>query len=147
MNKLKLILPIVLFSLTISAQNQPKDIADTFFNDYKEKGADVALDNLYKTNNWISRNGDAVTQLKSQMMGLSKDFIGEYYGKELILEKRLSDSYILLSYLVKYDRQPLRFTFQFYKPNGEWRIQSFSYDGDIDDEIVESAKLYHFRLN
>ena len=54
---------------------------------------------------------------------------------------------ILKSYLVKYDRQPIRFTFQFYKPNKEWRIHSFKYDGNIDDEIEEAAKLYYFKLD
>ena len=81
-------------------------------------------------------------KLKNQMEGLTEDFIGKYYGFELIAEKKITDSYILLSYLVKYDRQPLRFTFQYYKPNDEWRLYSFEYDGNLDAELEESAKIY-----
>ncbi len=128
------------------SQAQPKAVAELFFKEFKEKGASVAIDNLYSPNKWISRSGDAVINLKNQLEGLNVDYVGAYYGHELMFEKKLTDSFILLSYLVKYDRQPIRFTFQFYKPNDKWIIHSFKYDGNIEDEIEESAKLYNFRL-
>lgn len=128
------------------SQTQPKTVAELFFKEFKEKGASVAIDNLYSPNKWILRSGDAVIQLKNQLEGLNEEYVGAYYGQELMFEKKLTDSFILLSYLVKYDRQPIRFTFQFYKPNDKWVIHSFKFDGNIGDEIEESAKLYNFRL-
>ena len=104
------------------------------------------MDNLYKNNKWINRATDAITNLKQQLEALNEDYVGKYYGYELITEKKLSDSFILMSYLVKYDRQPIRFTFQFYKPNNEWITFSFKYDGNIDEEIEESAKVYYLNL-
>ncbi|MDY7395762.1 hypothetical protein UMM65_10945 [Aureibaculum sp. 2210JD6-5] len=145
---LKAYLTIILvsFSLISFAQNSPKEIVSKFFTDYKNEGASKALDNLYSNNKWMNRATDAITQLKQQLGTLDEDYVGKYYGYELIVEKKLSDSFILMSYLVKFDRQPIRFTFQFYKPDNEWRTHSFKYDGSIDDEIEESAKVYYLDL-
>tara|TARA_R110002111_G_scaffold129666_2_gene194472 strand:- start:787 stop:1233 length:447 start_codon:yes stop_codon:yes gene_type:complete len=144
----KIALFLCLFGcLSVFSQNESTDIVHGFFNNFEEKGATIALDELYGTNEWISRSSDAISKVKTQLEGLNEDFVGKYYGYELILEKKLSDSYILMSYLVKYDRQPIRFTFQFYKPNDTWRIQSFSFDGDLDEEIEEAAKLYRYKLD
>lgn len=147
MKKIIIVIPFLLLTFVSLAQKSPKEIVDQFFEEFSTKGSSEALDNLYKPNKWITRNTDAITQLKSQIDGLNEDYVGKYHGYEFILEKRLADSYILMSYLVKYDRQPIRFTFQFYKPNKEWVIQSFIFDGDMDEEVKEAAKLYNFRLN
>lgn len=101
------------------------------------------MDELYSTNPWMQRNIDAVTKLKNEMEGLNENFVGKYYGYELITEKRISNSYLLQSYLVKYDRQPIRYTFQFYKPDKTWIINSFQYDGGLESELEESAKIYN----
>ena len=114
-----------------------------FFNIYRTESVSDALDKLYQTNQWVQRNLDAVTKLKNEMEGLNLDYVGKCYGYELITEKSISDSYILQSYLVKYDRQPIRFTFQFYKPENEWRIYAFKFDANLDDELEESAKIYY----
>jgi len=140
-----LIVALFLFNITGNAQSTPTEIADTFFKDYVKSGSSIALDNLYSTNKWMTRSADAIVNLKSQMEGLNDDYVGKYYGYELIVEKRLTESFVLLSYLVKYDRQPLRFTFQFYKPNDAWMIFSFQYDGNMDEEIEEAAKLYYLK--
>jgi hypothetical protein len=54
---------------------------------------------------------------------------------------------MLYSYLVKYDRQPLRFIFKFYKPNDKWVLYSYALDDSLDDEIQEAAKLYYLNLD
>ena len=95
----------------------------------------------------MDRATDAITNLKNQLEGLNEDYVGKYYGHELIVEKKLAESYILLNYLVKFDRQPIRYTFLFYQPDDKWLIYSFQFDGGIDDEIVEVAKLYYLDLD
>ncbi|MGB1308027.1 MAG: hypothetical protein ACPG6B_03895 [Oceanihabitans sp.] len=134
------------FSTISFAQNKPEEIVAKFFTEYQNEGASKALDNLYSNNKWMNRKTDAITKLKQQFGTLNEDYVGKYYGYELIVEKKLSNSYILLSYLVKFERQPIRFTFQFYKPDNEWLTQSFKYDGNIDEEIEESAKVYYLEL-
>ncbi len=146
MKKSSILILVFFITLVSFSQTQPKDKAELFFKEFKENGSSVALDNLYNSNKWISRSGDALIQLKSQMEALNEDYVGKYYGEELMFQKKLTDSYVLLSYLVKYDRQPLRFTFHFYKPDDKWVIYSFKFDASIGEEIEESAKLYNFRL-
>jgi hypothetical protein len=145
----KLFFLLILLNISFNSfgQNTPEEIVSKFFAEYEKDGSSKALDNLYKNNEWMNRATDAITKLKQQLSSLNVDYVGEYYGYELIVEKKLSDSFILMSYLVKFDRQPIRFTFQFYRPNKEWRTHSFKYDGNIDDEIEESAKVYYLNLD
>lgn len=146
--KIKLLIIAICFGCTtMVAQEVTDDMVEIFFEKFKNEGSTVALDYVYSTNKWVSQSSDDVISLKNQMNNLTEDFVGKYYGYELILEKRLSDSYLLKSYLVKYGRQPLRFTFQFYKPDKEWRFHGFSFDGNLTEEIKEAAKLYNYRLN
>jgi hypothetical protein len=44
--------------------------------------------------------------------GYTVDYIGTYDGYESITRKQLSTCFIYMSYMVKYDRQPLPFTFE-----------------------------------
>jgi hypothetical protein len=142
-----LILPLFLLTLNAFAQKTPNDLVTKFFSDYEENGVSTALDNLYKTNKWLIRSTDAIVKLKTQMEGLNEDFVGKYYGYELIVEKKLTDSFLLQSYLVKFDRQPIRYTFEFYKPKDQWMIFGLQYDGNLDDEIEQAAKLYYLDLS
>ncbi|TXF87697.1 hypothetical protein FUA23_17965 [Neolewinella aurantiaca] len=125
-----------------TAQTEPELLVEKFFATYEESGSAAALDELYATSKWINKATDAVLQLKNKMEGLNEDYVGKYYGYELIVEKKISDSFVLLSYMVKFDRQPIRYTFQFYKPDDKWVTYSFQYDGNLSTELEEAAKIY-----
>ncbi|MCF8332257.1 MAG: hypothetical protein K9H84_07380 [Bacteroidales bacterium] len=144
--KTKLLITFIMLTVMGFSQDRPEEIVEQFFGEYQKKGAGTAIDNLYSTSQWISKKSDAIIQLKNKLEGLNEDYVGKYYGYEPIVEKKLSESYLLMSYLVKYDRQPIRFTFQFYKPDEEWVIYSFQFDSSISDEIEEAAKLYYLKL-
>ncbi len=128
------------------AQKSPKDLINDFFVTY-EKDAGKAVKDLYSTNPWTERKKDDIDQIISTVNGLSEDYIGKYYGFEIITTKKFSDSFILYSYLVKYERQPLRFTFKFYKPNDKWVLFSYALDDNLDDELEEAAKLFNLDLD
>lgn len=145
----KHLLPIVTLSFimilcqTINGQSTPEQLSEIFFETFQTEGSTEALDELYSTNPWMNKAEDAILKLKNQMEGLNEDYVGKYHGFEFIAEKSISDSYVLRSYMIKFDRQPLRFTFQFYKPDKTWRIYSFTYDGRLGSELEESAKLFY----
>lgn len=130
-------------SFNLSAQDNEQKIINNFFSNYEKKGIDIAVDELYKTNPWTTRIQDAINNVKTQLSKYDEELVGKYYGYERIVSKQLGNAYILHSYMVRFDRQPLRFTFQFYKPDNEWRLHSFAFDDSFDDEIEESAKLYN----
>ena len=48
---------------------------------------------------------------------------------------------------MKYDRQPFRYIFEFYKPNEKWMLYSFKIDSEIDSEIEQSAKIYNLEID
>ncbi|MFT3796506.1 hypothetical protein [Flavobacterium sp.] len=102
---------------------------------------------MYATNPWTSRIKDGIEQIKNEVGKYTIDYIGKYYGNELIAKKQFSESLILYSYLVKYDRQPMRFIFKLYKPNDKWTLYEFSIDSSIDEEIEQAAKLYNLDLD
>jgi hypothetical protein len=132
----------LIFVTQAGAESDPEELVDRFFDTYLSEGTSVALDELYSTNEWImERKRDDVEQLKSQFANLSS-LVGEYCGKDLITRKELGKSFVLISYLVRYERQPMRFTFEFYRPRDSWNVFSFSYDDDFDEEIEEAAKIH-----
>jgi len=145
----KLLLTLILVSIYTfksNAQNG-QDIIDQFFTNFETKGASIAVDELYKTNPWTTRIQDAINNVKTQLERYDENLVGKYYGYEHIVTKKLANSYVLHSYFVKFDRQPIRFTFQFYKPAEEWRLYSFQFDDNYDDEIEEAAKMYYLDLD
>lgn len=137
----------LLFSLNfIKAQSSIEEITSHFFKTY-EAEPQKAIDYIFGTNSWmVERNKDGIDNVKSQLRNLL-GLVGKYYGHEKITEKSIGESYKLISYLVKYDRQPVRFTFVFYKPNKKWQAQSFQFDDNLDDEIEESGKVYRLKEN
>lgn len=144
MKKLLIVL-LISTSGTLFAQSNPQDLIDNFFTTYK-KDAGKAVKELYATNKWTERIQDDIEKVVNTVNGFTTDYMGNYYGYEIITTKKFSESFELHSYLIKYDRQPLRFIFKFYKPNDKWVLYAYSLDDDIDDEIEQAAKLYNLDL-
>lgn len=123
------------------AQSTPDELIASFFQLYEEKGSDEAIDFIFSTNKWMARNQDGITKLKTQLRSLI-DIVGTYYGHDEITRTSIGENYVLSSYMVRYDRQPVRFTFLLYKPDQTWQIQNFQYDDEMGDELREAAKMY-----
>ncbi|TDU34492.1 hypothetical protein BXY82_2817 [Gelidibacter sediminis] len=137
---------MILTSINLFAQSSPQKLIDTFFATY-EKDAGKAVKDLYATNRWTERIKDDIDKIIGTVNGFTDNYMGQYYGHELITKKKFAESFILYSYLVKYERQPIRFIFKFYKPNEEWVLFSYALDDKLDDEIQEAAKLYYLDLD
>lgn len=144
---MKKILIVLLISTsgTLFAQSNPQDLIDDFFVTY-EKDAGKAVEDLYATNIWTERIKDDIENIVNTVNGFTIDYMGEYYGYEMITTKKFSESFELHSYLVKYARQPIRFIFKFYKPDDKWVLYAYAIDDDMDAEIEQAAKLYYLDL-
>jgi len=135
---------IILFSIfvTIStaksnAQSSYQGIVDAFFTVYEKNPID-AYTMLFLNNKWVDEN--TKTEFKYNFRYFLKD-LGEYDGYELISNRSIGESYVLLSYLMKYEREPFRIKLIFYKPKKEWLLQNFTYDTDFSNELEDGAKL------
>ncbi len=145
MKKLLIVL-LISISGNLFAQSSPQDLIDTFFKTY-EKDAGKAVKELYATNKWTERIKDDIDKIIGTVNGFTESYMGKYYGYEIITKKKFSESFELYSYMVKYDRQPIRFIFKFYKPNDKWVLYSYALDDNLDAEIQEAAKLYYLELD
>jgi hypothetical protein len=123
----------------VAAPKSVPAIIDAFFKKYKDKGADTAIDFLFGTNKLLA-NLPQLSVLKIKLDSLQFS-AGKYVGHELIVQKSASPSLYFYSYLVKFENQPYRFTFMFYKPQNDWELYRFKYDDQMDAELEEAGKI------
>lgn len=136
--------PLTLCSQVKDPSSETEKIIDDFFKTYKDKGHKDAIESLLSTNKWITKAdaNNVATQL-----GELVSQVGQYYGHEKIRERQYGQSIVQYIYVVKYERQPLKFIFRFYKPNDKWQTQTFKYEIDFMDELDEAGKAYRFKEN
>jgi hypothetical protein len=115
------------------------DLVNTFFKKYKDEGTAAAVDYIFGTNKYFT-NTAGITQLKTKLDSLRQG-IGNYLGKDLIVQKSASNSLVFYSYLAKHEIQPIRFTFMFYKPQNDWVLYRFKYDDQMDVELEDAGKI------
>jgi hypothetical protein len=115
------------------------DLVNNFFKKYKDEGTGAAIDYIFGTNKYFT-NTAGISQLKAKLDSLRQG-IGNYLGKDLIVQKNASNSLVFYSYLVKHEIQPIRFTFMFYKPQNEWVLYRFKYDDQMDAELEDAGKI------
>jgi hypothetical protein len=148
MRKLFLLTCLGLFFCTISvlAQEQtPAGISKKFFELYTSKPMD-AIDYIFADVKKNKQINDDITAIKKNLK-VTIDQDGEYYGYELITEKGVGSSFKLLSYMVKYDKQPVRFIFIYYKPKDIWKIYTFQFNTNMDDELTNAADVDQLKEN
>ena len=124
----------------VSAQNSTRDITDKFFSLYADDPGN-AIEYGFSTNKWVmEKNMAAVENVRLKLLNLIT-LIGDYRGYEMINEEIIGESLKLQSYMMKYDRQPIRFTFIFYRPADSWVVQNFQYDAKLTDELEELGRI------
>lgn len=135
-----MLLTVICFFSMAQSKDNGQELIDTFFDYYKTKGYSAALKYSLSTNKWIKSNG---TEMDNIILALSKqvDVMGEYLGYEEIRSRMLGSRYRIVSYLVYYVHDPVRFTFELYKTSTGWEISNFEFDTTFTDELEESMKL------
>lgn len=113
----------------VQAQNTAESLTLQFFETYKEDPM-KALDELFATNIWMSKNQDGIDNLKFKLKE-NAALIGNYIGYEEIEKTTVGNSLKTIFFIVKYERQPLRFVFRYYKPKDKWQIQNFYFDEEL----------------
>ena len=119
-------------------QNTSEGLTNEFFTNY-EASTDAAFDFIFGTNKWMGENKDGTEKVKFQIREYA-NLMGEYIGYEKLTEKSLGESLKVAVYLVKYERQPLRFIFKYNKAENNWMLYNFKFDESIDDDLEEIMK-------
>lgn len=136
-----------LISLTycVCAQSSPDKLTTEFFAKYKSD-TDSAFNFIFSTNKWMGENKDGTEKVKFQLREFA-NLMGEYIGYEKLTEQYLGESLNVAVYLVKYERQPLRFIFKYYKAKEEWVLFNLKFDENIDEELEELMKFNYLIKN
>lgn len=122
-------------------QNENPKIVFEFFKEY-DKDPDNALNNIFKSNDWLKSNISTSQKdsLVSQISSITK-LLGNFNGYEILKVIDAGDSFKVISTIAKYERQPVRFNFLLYKPESEWQVQNFTYDLNIEEELMNNTNL------
>ncbi len=141
----KLVAIIALLGNTwLHAQSDTEKIPGEFFRIFESSPME-AFDFAFGTNKWMERNIDGIESVKAKYKDLIP-LLGEYYGYEKIGDARIADGLIMNTYMVKYDRQPMRFDFILYRPKDEWQLQNLEFS-DNWEEALEEIIGYHKSRN
>jgi hypothetical protein len=127
-------------------QGTPQEISNKFFATYKLGDTDKAIEYLFSNTPYAKDISDAIEDVKRQLKKTAGQ-IGKFYGADLLTSKTAGRNLIMLTYLVRHDREPLVFNIMFYKPNEKWQMQNFKYGNSIDDELEEASKAYRLKEN
>ena len=135
----------LLLSNCTNAQTTTKEITDKFFVLYAKDPLE-AVDYAFSTNKYWEKNPDGIRDLKNKLKN-EIDICGEYLGFEMLSSKTAGKNIMMTSFILKYDRLPIRFIFFFYKPKDTWRVNSLLFDENIDDDLKEGIKAYRLKEN
>lgn len=149
-NKLKIAGLALFFLLFFSCHNNaqqafdnPEKIMDGFFKILNEKDPNQALDFLFASNTDPNLSKQ-IEELKTTLTN-SLPALGNCNGQQLITRKKVANSFVYYSYLMKYDKQPIRFIFIFYQPQKTWKIYKFKFDSDLENEIEDAGRIYFLK--
>jgi hypothetical protein len=142
MFKVQLIFCLLLTgSISLLAQpSAPQEMIDEFFEIYESGKPVEAINALYSSSGkWSEMIRADIENVRNRFKDLEQ-IVGEYYGKEKLVEEDLGSCLKMVIYLVRYDRQPIRFSFQYYKPNDVWQLYGFSYDDNLMEDFKQMVR-------
>ncbi len=109
---------------------------DKFLAGVKAGKSAEALEQLFSGNRWMK--AETVQKLKTDVVGIEK-MLGSFRTFEKLQEIKVGTRFVYVSYLVLYDRQPLRMEFKFVRPGDDWVILGFFLDDKLDEDVAKTA--------
>ena len=141
---LRVFLFVVIASTAFSSCTGPKkektpdDLSREFMELYKKNGA-RAVYFFFEGNKFDP--GVAGTEYAAKKLDTVVQELGNYRDYELLTCNKAGNSLVLLSYMVKYDREPIRFNLYYYKPDKEWLPYHYTFDTDLRKELDVSGEM------
>ncbi|WP_396632867.1 hypothetical protein [Maribacter sp. R86514] len=123
---------------SLTAQKASSDITNKFFEIF-ENDALQAIDYAFATNPYLESEKLAIETLKNKYKKAISQ-TGTYLGFEKITEKDIVDRYKVCSFLLRYEKMPIRFTFIMYRAKETWCVNQLYYDSSMQLELEASAK-------
>ena len=112
--------------------DNPRAWAEEFLSVMIARGGDAANAFLKERSYLGQLKPDAIIGVREQMRYASASY-GQGLGFELAAEKRVGESLLLLTYVVKYEAHPVVWKFAFYRPASHWNLQNFNFSDDLSE--------------
>ena len=132
-------LPVALFAQDKTTPLDPEKASAAFMEQIGAGNVDQAYDQIFAETSWIAKKQDTLDLVKNKTKNLLP-MLGKYIGSEELMRKEVGDCLIGYTYIARYERQPIRFVFIFYKPGDTWQTQSVNFDDDLTDDIKAALK-------
>ena len=120
-----------------------QDIVDDFFNLVKDQQFTQAAEGLF-TSILVSKSPDISNKsyfddVKAKLVNLPEVY-GKYCNHSRMFERMVAKRFIFIDYIVLFEKQPVEFSFQFYKPKEKWMLYGFTLDTDIVNKMDTKIK-------
>ncbi len=132
-------------STQLKLSDEKFPIVDSFFKIYRENPY-RAFSYKFKSNEYLQID-DSYLKKMNGTLDLILPKLGVYHGHELLIKKVAGNNLFVVSYLLKYDRQPLRLNIVLYRPNNDWRVHEVSFDDTILKELNTAISVYSYPEN
>ncbi len=144
MKKIIIAIFVLASTYSIKAQsdslNSPEKISDHFFYLMMDN-TDNAIDFLFATNPFFDiANMPQLQDIKGKLKKLI--YFGNLHGYELSSRREICPSLVMLTYIAKYTRQPIRVNIYFYKPDKNWQVQTFKFDEDFKADFEKVPEQF-----
>ncbi len=116
------------------AASQYDGLPESFFDHLSKGDADQAVALLAQTNPWVGPESDQIVNLLAELSKLDR-LVGSYTYHELITKGEAGTRFAHLVFIVGYERQPVRFELQLYRPGESWIVHGISFDMRLTDDI------------
>ncbi len=116
----------------ICAQQIPDEINNMFFKILEDKSPEKAFNYLYDDNRALEHNKDIINANKTGFINLTKQF-GDYFGFEQLNKEETGKSIAKYTFLLKYEKSPVKVAFTYYKPNDKWKVLEVFYSVQVED--------------
>lgn len=121
------------------ASRTPDQMTEQFFALLKDNKPVEAVNSVWSSNSWMERKQDAADKLRSGLTN-AISLIGQYHGFELLSRRQMGNRLVYMSFVAYYDRQPMRFEFEFYRADQTWALYTLSYDDNLDEELKNAGR-------
>lgn len=135
---------LILAQSVLIAQSRPEDISLVVMNHLKGRDSKIALDTL---NNFLN------PALRSVLLSSVKEELNKIDSSDKFIDwmwipsVRVSNDLILVSSLLKYDKQPYRLDILYYRKARTWVIQDLSISSELFSELKEASKAQRIWYN
>ncbi len=141
-NFIRFLFLFLFFHIPLSSNEVPEKIVSNFYSLYNERGIEPAIDYLFSNNPVLYSKGESIHNLKQTILNIEK-VLGKINSYSVLKNVDVNDSLKVIITFVKYEKQPLRFLFVFYKPDKKWMTYRFEIDTSFPDNWIDAVFKNH----